>query len=314
MMWREILVYNTSVLVLNVEIIKECVVVHLSDFIYEPKSKCFVVNRQKKQTLQSLHIRNGRTEISCIACKVILDVQCGIFLPYFIVQFNEHCYLFSLDSSNKWLMRYNFMIPKILGGHIRLCDRSYSVENGPTLIWIVKNEIFIYKAEYSVNAKGPVDIILRVPVDLPGDKEVEAASNILWWKSDDPEEGMIVMKDTKETNINSYLITVDNEKRKAHVVLNRRIIPFLYLAITSCAVIIPEQLSLIEDHPIASDNSSRVFISTMHNQLLEFSHGKYVKHINIPLSSCEKIQIFEVLFCKFSFVILNPNCMTQLEP
>ena len=294
MMWREIVAYNASVLVLSVEIIKECAVVHLSDFVYEPKSKCFVVNRQKRQTLQSLHTRNGRNEISCVACKVILDEQCGIFLPYFIVQFNKHCYLFSLDSTNEWLMRYNFMIPKILGGHITLSDTNYSVENGPTLIWVVKSEIYIYKAEYSLNVKGPVDNILKLQVDLPVDKELEATSNILWWKSDNPEEGMIVMKDTEGRNINSYLITVDNEKRKAHVVLNRRIIPFLYLAITSYAVVISEQSSLTEDHP--SDNSYRVFISTMHSQLLEFSHGKYVKHINIPLSSCEKIQIFEVQF------------------
>ena len=293
MMWREILAYNSSVLVLNVEILQNCTAVHLSEFLYEPKSNCFVVNRQKKQTLQySLKTDNGSNEISCIAFKVILDEQCGMFLPYFIVQFDKHCCLFSLDSSNEWLMRYNFVIPKILGEHTNLCDTSYSVENGPTLIWIVKNEIFIYKAECSC-VKRPADNMLRVPVDLPGDcKELVATTNILWWMSGNPEQGMVVMKDTKGKTISSYLITIDNEKQKARVASDRQIIPFLYLSITSCAVVIPEDLSLSRDGP--SDSSYRVFISTMHNQLLEFSHGKYVKHINIPLSSCQRINIFEV--------------------
>lgn len=290
-MWREILTYNSSVLVLNVEI-NDHVVVHLSDFIFEPESKSFVVITQKKQTIQSLKTHNGTNRISCLGCKVILDHNCGIFLPYFIVQDSKQCYLFCLDANNQWLMRYNFTIPEVLEKHTELCDTSYSIENGPTLIWTVRDEIFIYKAEYSLGLKRHVDDILRVPIDFNCDKGLEVASNILWWKSGDSEQGMIVVKDSKGTIVNSYLITIDNEKRKANIVLNRQIIPFPYLVITLSTLVHPEHLSANESD--LNDNSYRVFISTTQSQLLEFSHGHYVKHINIPFSSCQNIQIFEV--------------------
>jgi hypothetical protein len=157
----------------------------------------------------------------------------------------------------------------------------------------VRDEIFIYKAEYSLGLKRHVDDILRVPIDLNCDKELEVAgSNILWWKSGDSEQGMIVVKDSKGTIVNSYLITIDNEKRKANIVLNRQIIPFPYLVITLSTLVHPEHLSANESD--LNDNSYRVFISTTQSQLLEFSHGHYVKHINIPFSSCQNIQIFEV--------------------
>ncbi len=287
-MWREILTYNSSVLVLKVEI-KDHVVIYLSDFIYEPKSNSFVESTQKKQTIYSLKTYNGRNKISCLGCKVILDHHCGIFLPYFIAQDSKQCYLFCLDSSSEWLVRYNFTIPKVLGKHIKICDTSYSIENGPTLVWTVKDEIFIYKAEYSSNLEGTVDDILRYPINITCHKGLEFTSNISWWKSGLSEQGIIVVKDSKGTIINSYHITVDQE-RKANIVLSGKIIPFLYLAITSCAVVVPENSN--EKDP--NNSSYRVFISTTQSQLLEFSCGKYIKHINIPLSSCQNIQIFEV--------------------
>ena len=288
-MCQEIIAYNSSVLVVNVEI-KDYVVVHLSDFIYEPRSNSFVQVAQKKQTIQALKSHRGKNRISCLGFKVVLDHHCGIFLPYFIAQDRKECYLFCLDSNNKWLLRYKFTIPKVLGKHIQIGDTSYSIENGPTLIWTVKNEIFIYKAGYSLNLKEAVDDILRLPVDSTCDNGLEVASNLSWWKCGDYEQGIIVIKDNQEA-VNLYLITIDNVKKKANIVLNRKIIPFPYLAITTCTLVFSENLPSTED---PSDNSCRVFIATTQSQLLEFSGGKYIKHINIPFSSCQRMQIFEV--------------------
>ena len=289
-MWKEILTYNSSVLILNVEI-KQHVDVHLSNFIYEQVSNSFVLITQKKQTIQSLKIPSGKNKISSLGFKVILDHHCEIFLPYFIAQDGKECYLFCLDLNNVWSIRYNFTIPKVLGKHIQIGDGSYSIENGPTLIWTFRDEIFIYKAEYSLGFKGPVNDILRLPIDSNCNNGLEVAGSISWWKCGDNEQGIIITKDNQEA-VNSYLITIDNVKKKANIASNRKIIPFPYLAITTCSLVIPEYMYLASNKD-PNGSSCRVYITTTQSQLLEFRHGKYIKHINIPFSSCQNIQIFE---------------------
>ena len=290
-MWQEILTYDSTVLILNVEI-EQHVVVQLSDFIYEPVSNSFVLITQKKQTIQSLKIHSGKNKISCLGFKVILDHHCGIFLPYFIAQDRKECYLFCLDLNNEWSVRYNFTIPKVLGKHIQIGDESYSIENGPTLIWTVRDEIFIYKAEYSLGFKGSVDDVLTLQIDSNCNNGLEVAGSISWWKCGDNEQGIIITKDNQEA-VNSYLITIDNVKKKANIASNRKIIPTPYLAITTCSLVVSENMYLASKKG-PNGSSCRVFITTTQSQLLEFCDGKYIKHINIPFSSCQNIQIFEV--------------------
>ncbi|XP_028397840.1 uncharacterized protein LOC114521565 isoform X2 [Dendronephthya gigantea] len=283
-MWREIVTYNSSILVLNV-IVDENAIAHLTHFTYEQKSNCFVLGGRKKQTIQPLQTNNGRNKISCLGFQVILDQYYGIFLPYFVAQDNKSCYLFCLDSNYEWLMRYKFLLPD---NNMQLCDTSYSIENGPTLIWAVRNEIFIYRAEY---LEKPVDDILRVEIDLNCELASNVVCDILWWDSSS-EKGMVVVKDCTGNVINPYLISFDNKKRKANVTFTRQIIPLIYLKITTCTLAIPEYLSNEDKY------SYRTFISTTHCQLLEFSNGKYVKHINIPLTSCQNIYMLESTDCE----------------
>ena len=292
--WRDILTYNSSVFVLNVKVVNTRALVEISDYMYKPISKTFVMNTQKEQHLQCIKAHNGRIRISCLGFKVILDRHCCVFLPYFVAQDGKNCYLFCLDSNCEWFMRYNFTIPQVLGKRIELRDTSYFIENGPTIIWTLKDEIFIYKAEYSLR---PLGNILKISIDLTFDKGLVPASEILWWTSGDSEQGMIAVKDINGAITNSYHITVDNKKMEAYCVLNRKIIPFIYLTITSCAIVMLEQIPSIKDD--FKKNSHRVFITTTQSQLLEFVDGKYVKHVNIPLPSCQNIRMFEVNLIKY---------------
>lgn len=288
-MWRKIVSYNSSVLVVNVEIMDGCALVQLSDFIYEPHSSSFVLNTQKKQSIQSLNTRDGLNIISCLGCKVILD-DCGVYLPYFVAQDSAQCYFFSLDSRNEWLMKYNFMIPKVEGRSVKLYDTSLYIENGPTLIWTMGCKIHIYKGAHSIDIVSVGS--LRSPMDLLAHQHLEVFSSILfWWSNVNSEQGMVVLKDSKGSIVNSYIITVDNEKRRASMV-NQKIIPFVYLSITSCCVAIPQDL--LSNENALNEDSYRVLISTTQKQLLEFSNAKFIKHVNIPLSSCQEIQVFEV--------------------
>ena len=301
-MWREVLSFNGSVFVLNVEF-NEWLNLHLSCFEYNVDSSKFITTTQTSQQFKSLPSDpRCKSPLVCLGFKLLLDRHCGIFLPFFVAQVNDNlCYLFYLDShKHKWIVKCFFEVPKSLEQKVHLTRVDYSITNGPTVIWITGNEIFIYKAEWSFE-KNTVSLLRLAISDMVANIELDVhiSWRILWW--DDGvysetcgcEYGLVVFKpDTLSAVVSAYLVTLNHQKKTASITSTISVIPPLYLSITTCSCVFFQSSAVTKVH--FPNVPYKVFISTTQSQLVEFFEGQYVKHVNIPFSDCKTLEVFEV--------------------
>ena len=302
-MWREIASFNGSVFALDVET-NGWLSLHLCRFEYELFGNNFIATAQKSVTLKPFPWDPRSESLSCLGFKILLDHECGIFLPFFVTQVSDnlnkkpsYCYLVCLDPEKyEWIVKYSFQVPKVVGQPVHLTRvMDYSITNGPTIVWIAGDEILIYKAQCGFPTTANVLLRLSLPKnDI--EMDLQRTGKMLWWCNGlypcNSEQGLIIFKKDQLSEVSTYLVTLDQKHRAASIHLTTCVIPPPYLSITTCSSSFPQ--SSVPRKSYMTESPHRVFICTSQSQLVEFFEGQYVKHVNIPLSYCQTVEVFEV--------------------